>query len=177
MRIYKGRQGWRSAGFNITAVSTFLSLGLVALLVVGLINNAPVGGTGLQNFNLIGSVIVFVVTFLVWVGSLFGMAYLMRNKPQTVTIAEDKLWVDGPGGREATIAFADILYVNTTQVPVKYLGYKASFRGLLVRYQDPTSKQKRDFVIAERDTTNFEDLSERLRALLPKDDYKKRREV
>jgi hypothetical protein len=149
------------------AVSSFLSLGLVALLIMGLINNGAKGGNGETPINWGASLLVIAVLFLFWIGQMAVVALLLRNTPRSVQLGEDHLTVNGPAGREAEIPFASIILVRKADVPVNYWKYKASFRGLLIRYKDETSQEERDCKLSARDTNNFDELTERLFVISP----------
>ncbi len=166
-KIFKERKIWQSAGFNMIAVSLFLSLGLLALLIMGLINNGSKGGGGETPINWGASLLVMALLFIFWLGQMAVVALLLRNNPQSVRLEEDKMTVDGPAGREAEIPFANIVLVRKADVPVSYWKYKASFRGLLIRYKDEASQEERDCKLSARDTNNFDELTDRLFVISP----------
>lgn len=167
-KVFKGRKGWQSAGFNMTAVSAFLSLGLLALFLIGLINNTPKGATTAPPFNWTASLLIVAGTFLVWLGMLAVMAFLMRNTPRAVRIEPGKLVVEELEKPAIEIPFADILFIRKAEAPVSYMGYKASFRGALIHYKAGAEGEERDCLLSARDTRSFDELLEQLLALTPR---------
>lgn len=167
-KTYKARLGWRSAGFNVAAVSVFLSLSMVAMLLIGLLNNSFDSKGNSLPFNSGASLAVVVGLFVLWVGILVTVAQLMKNDPRTVRLSDTQLEVNGRQGYKLEIPLTTLMRVDKTQVPVTYWKYKASFRGLKVYYKLNPNEAETSYILSERDTTDFEDLIARLRALSPK---------
>jgi hypothetical protein len=165
-KIYRGRKSTRSAGFIMTAVSAFLSLGLVAMFLIGLINNTPKGTTNSPPFNWSASLLVLAGALGVWLILLVVLARFMRNTPRTVRLEEDRLLVDSPQGREVEIPYSSLSFIRKSDVPVYYWKYEASFRGVLIHYRDGQNTE-RDYYLSTRDTTSFDELLEDLLALTP----------
>ena len=171
-KFFKARKVWQSAAFNITSISAFLSYGAIALVLIGLVNN------GTTNFNWPLTLLILAITLLVLLGTMVGLALLMRNNPSLVRFDENKLTVDGAKGREAEISFADIIQVRKSEVPVKYwiLPISASFAAMLIRYKDPITQQEAQYTVSSLNTNNFDGVIAQLRLIAPAPARKQRPE-
>ncbi len=174
-KVYKPRYPTRNAGFWFTAVSLFLSYGIGALLVIGLMNNNQTQAT---SFNLGGALLVLAISGLLFVGSLAVVYRIMVNQPKQVVLEEDRLLVldakAQPLKLEVEIPFAALTLVRATDVPVEGGLFPASFQGLLLRWQDPVSPENSEappadlqYIISSRNVRDFEDLHSQVFARTP----------
>ncbi len=138
------------------------------MLLIGLINNTPRIGESAPPFNLAGSLLIIALVFLAWLGSTLVLAKFVQNNPRSVQIEQDKLTVQGTQGQELEVSFADVEYVRKAEVPVTYWKLKASFRGLLLHYKEAGSDTEKDYVLSDRDTTNFDELMEQMKIIVPR---------
>ncbi len=161
VKVYQPLHPTRNCGFYIIAASILLSLLTIGFIVLGAMS---AGG--------MVWLVVFVVLFVIWLGSLFGLNLALRNDPRRVILGEDEIMVETEDGkRELEIPYAKIVAINEGKafmVDVKdpqYEKYKVWYRGLVIDWRNGDTEQRS--YISERNTAEFDDLMDEAFARAP----------